>query len=304
MSRLACSVLILLSLCASPVSAQGALQRARSATHDDTGNHSAASPPANTPTNGPRNDAPSSVSNWGSGVNGEGAAGLAALAVITATSPFWVPHFLLGDNLSSSTYFPGHPYALEYSRYLHTDVAGMGLPFDQDKGLTDPEFLKWWSLRLSLEDGNDFRGMNRFNGSLFLDTSMRIGVQTSWNYFRERLDGGGSDESVQGVANLTFRFAQCEWVQMHTGVGVRLLTDRTDTRAGFNFLYGMDLFPTKPLVLSSLFEGGTLDSAWVLHGRGTFGVLYRRYEFFGGYDFLRIGSVNLQGPVVGLRLWF
>lgn len=109
---------------------------------------------------------------------------------------------------------------------------------------------------------------------------------------------------MQGVANLTFRFAQNEWVQMHTGVGVRLLTDRSDTRAGVNFLYGMDVFPTKPLVFSSLVEGGTLDSAWVLHGRGTVGVLYRRYEWFGGYDFLRIGSVNLQGPVVGLRLWF
>jgi hypothetical protein len=30
----------------------------------------------------------------------------------------------------------------------------------------------------------------------------------------------------------------------------------------------------------------------------------RGWEVFTGYDFLRIGSVNLQGPLLGLRLWF
>jgi hypothetical protein len=33
-------------------------------------------------------------------------------------------------------------------------------------------------------------------------------------------------------------------------------------------------------------------------------VTHKRWETFGGYDFLRIGTVNLQGPMVGLRLWF
>lgn len=180
MFRLGCGTLILLSLCGSPAFAQGALQRSRLATHDDPGNHSTSSPPANSPNNGPRNDAPSAASNWGSGLDGEGAVGLVALAAVTVTSPFWVPHCLLGDNLSTSTYFPGHPYALENSRYLDTDFGGLGLPFDQEKGLADPKRLKSWSLRLVLEDGNDFRGLNRFNGSLFLDTGPRFGVQTGW----------------------------------------------------------------------------------------------------------------------------
>jgi hypothetical protein len=28
------------------------------------------------------------------------------------------------------------------------------------------------------------------------------------------------------------------------------------------------------------------------------------WEIYGGYDYLEIGSVNVQGPVIGLRWWF
>src|SRR5581483_2174843 len=33
-------------------------------------------------------------------------------------------------------------------------------------------------------------------------------------------------------------------------------------------------------------------------------VVKEHFEIFGGYDFLRIGSVNLDGLMLGLRLWF
>jgi hypothetical protein len=28
------------------------------------------------------------------------------------------------------------------------------------------------------------------------------------------------------------------------------------------------------------------------------------HELLGGYDFLRLGSADLQGPFLGVRLWF
>ncbi len=57
-----------------------------------------------------------------------------------------------------------------------------------------------------------------------------------------------------GDLNLTYRFAQCEWVQRYVGVGARIMPDRYDAR--------------------------------------------------GGYEFYRIGAVDLQGPMAGPRLWF
>jgi hypothetical protein len=91
---------------------------------------------------------------------------------------------------------------------------------------------------------------------------------------------------------------------MHTGLGVRVLADRSDPRAGFNFLYGADLFALNPLVLSTVLDLGNLDAAFVIHMRTTVGIVYRHGELLAGYDFLRIGSVNLQGPLIGLRFWF
>ena len=118
------------------------------------------------------------------------------------------------------------------------------------------------------------------------------------------LGGGQSDETLLGDTELTYRFVQREWVQMHAGLGFRLLADRWDTRAGFNFFYGADVYPVAPLVLSTAVDLGNLDAAFVVHARFTAGVNYRNWELLAGYDFLRVGSVNLQGPLLGLRFWF
>lgn len=62
--------------------------------------------------------------------------------------------------------------------------------------------------------------------------------------------------------------------------------------------------PVKPLVISTVLDAGTLGHAGVIHARLTGGVLRSRWEAYLGYDFLRIGSVNLQGPLLGVRFWF
>jgi hypothetical protein len=72
----------------------------------------------------------------------------------------------------------------------------------------------------------------------------------------------------------------------------------------FDFLYSADVFPIEPVVISASIDLGNLDNAFVIHGRGTIGWQIDRFELFVGYDFLRIGAVNLQGPLAGLRLWF
>ncbi len=49
---------------------------------------------------------------------------------------------------------------------------------------------------------------------------------------------------------------------------------------------------------------GSLGDALFFHFRSTAGVMIGPAELFTGYDYQRIGNVNLQGLTVGLSLWF
>ena len=93
-------------------------------------------------------------------------------------------------------------------------------------------------------------------------------------------------------------------MQMSAGLGLNVLDDRFRTHYGFNFTYGADIFPVKPLVVSLSMDAGNVGHAGLFRARGTVGVLYRGLELFTGYDYLNIGGVDLQGPLAGLRLWF
>jgi hypothetical protein len=224
--------------------------------------------------------------------------------IVTATSPIWAPHMLMGDRTSMDSRFPGCPYAWPDMGYAYLDRFD-DKPWErQALPWYDAEYLKPWAVRLALDEGNDFNGLNRVNGRLTVDTSSRLGATTNWSWFARKLSCGCIESSVVGDLNVTARFAQHEWVQMYAGVGARLRTYGCDTQAGFNCLYGADVFPVRPVVLSALFEVGNLDDMLVVHARGTVGAALGRIEVFAGYDFLRIGTVNYQGPLVGVRLWF
>jgi hypothetical protein len=279
----------------SPLHAQGVLERMRLATHE--GPHPPPSPPAPT-----TSTTPNAWAGLGTGAAEGMGYGVVGLAV-AATSPFWIPHYLLGDDLEVPGYFPACPYGLDWAGYMNMDYNGLHSADEQQAHFGDPDYQKTWAVRLSVEDGNDFQGLNRLDGQVFFDTTSRLGLRSHWSQFQENVDGR-TDESLLGDTELTYRFVQREWLQMHTGLGVRLLTDRSDTRVGFNFFYGADVYPLAPLVLSTSLDLGNLDAAFVLHGRLTAGVAWRNWELLTGYDFLRIGSVNLQGPLLGLRCWF
>src|SRR5262249_50946375 len=107
-----------------------------------------------------------------------------------------------------------------------------------------------------------------------------------------------------GDLNLTFLFIQHEHLQMRAGLGVRIITDRQITDVGFNCTWSTDWYPCKPLVLSTTIDGATLATAGAFRVQGSIGLLYKRWEVYTGYDYLRIGSTALRGPILGLRLWF
>jgi hypothetical protein len=231
--------------------------------------------------------------------NGTSAGGLALAGAWLA--PFYVPACLLGDDYNCRLNFTSYPFADGFRGYqiLPPEIAHQF--YDAD--VTDAPY-KSWAVRVTMEEGNDIRGLNRVGALLKFEHASRFGVTSNWNWFTERLGSGRYDQTWINDTNLTFRFAQNEVASLYTGLGFRVLTDRHTSDGGINFTYGGDWFPVRPLVVSGVFDVGTLGSAGVIHGRASVGAVWHHGELFTGYDFLRIGSVNLQGPMIGVRVWF
>jgi hypothetical protein len=213
---------------------------------------------------------------------------------------FAAPALGVGDR-GQWLYFPRYPYDRAYPGYLALDVDDSPEAAQRWGGVRPP---RWWMARVSLEDGNDFDGLNRFGGQVLVDSACRLGIITTWDHFRERLDNGRRDETTIGDFNFTWRFAQSPNFLMRAGLGFRVLSDDHVTDAGFNFHYGAECFPRRPLVLTGAIDLGNLGDAFVFRGRATAGILWHGIEAFGGYDFLHIGDVNLHGPMIGVRWWF
>ncbi len=218
----------------------------------------------------------------------------------TLGSPFYLPHWAMGDDFHNRGYFLDHPYANGREGYM---VIHPPLAEGQDRAPQPPETNNW-SMQFAIEDSYDFDGLNRTSFHLQVDSGFRLGGETEWTYLYEDLGGGDDDEMVMGDINVTFRFAQNEHVQMRAGLGMRVMADDIGTEAGFNFTYGIDIFPADPLVISGSIDLGTLGEASVFHGKVKVGAMLDRFEPYIGYDYLRIDDVEIHGPTVGLRLWF
>lgn len=292
----ATAVSLVVLVLTAPVGAQGILTRTRLAT-DSRG-----SPPR------PASPAPSPnqlvvESNWYDISHEDSKALFSALVLagVVATSPLWGPAALFEEHFFSPGSFPGHPYALAHTGYIDS---GMLYGSNDERDFFDSERVKPWATRMALEDGHDFGNLNRLSGRFALDTRWRVGISSDWDHYTERVAGGATDETTLGTLNLTLRIAQTDWLEMHAGAGARGMFDRYRTRGGVNFLYGADIFPIDPVVISSLVEVGNLNEALVLRLRASVGIQLRHAEIFAGYDWLRVGSVDLRGPMVGVRLWF
>jgi hypothetical protein len=208
--------------------------------------------------------------------------------------PFVLPHVALKDDLYRPGYFPHFPYAEDRPGYLRF------LGAEGEK----PGPLSTLSARLSVETGSNFDGLDRVGTRLRIDSTSRFGLELRYDYFEERLPCGCHDQFDFGSLDLTYRFAQSANMQMYAGLGLNALDTGSRTRYGFDFIYGADIFPVKPIVASLSVEAGTPGDAGLFRARGTIGANWRNFESFVGYDYLNIGGVDLQGPLVGLRFWY
>ena len=209
---------------------------------------------------------------------------------VAASSPWWVPHVAVDDEWSDWASFPAAPYDDGHDGYLVIDTLA---PIEADG----------FAARLWTEYGTDFDDLSRIGTRLLVDTGPRFGLDTEWNQWFERTSMG-DDTLATGDANLVYRFAQHERIQFRSGLGFNWLKDSQEAEFGFNFTYGVDLFPIEPLVVSGTLDLGQIGDASFVHVRSTAGLVWKRAELFTGYDYQRIGSVDLHGLVAGLQFWF
>lgn len=214
--------------------------------------------------------------------------------IVMLTSPFWLPHTILGDDASYRGYFASAPY----------EGTPGWMVIDRPLDGRSPEGVYTSATRLRLEYGDDFDSLSRFGGHLLHERSHRWGVDGELNYWREDIGGDRYDHLWTGDANVLYRFAQNEWVQMRAGVGVAWLSDPIDTELGINFTYGGEIYPVRPLVLTAEMDAGRIGEATIIHLRTTIGVTWQQVEVYSGYDYLEIGDAQLDGFIAGIRLLF
>jgi hypothetical protein len=208
----------------------------------------------------------------------------------------------LGESQPFPLLFIDYPYQGQFPGFMAREFIGSKTFADQWQ---DKIRERVWFGRVTLDEGYDFfERVNRAGGSLLLDSSTRLGVQTQWNVLSERCACGHIDSVVLGNMNLTYRYFESRRFMMRVGAGANTLVDRYGSDWGFNFHLDSDWFLKRPFIASGVFDVGTLGSASLIHLRGTLGVVHNRYELFAGYDWLQISSTNIHGPQVGLRIWF
>ena len=212
------------------------------------------------------------------------------------TIPWWGPHVAMNDSFSTPGYFAHYPYQYDVGYMLIDPVEAFGLP-----GPAEPYA---WAARTRAEVGTDFSGIDWIGGRVAIDTKSRFGVESDFRYVLEEFTRSNSDSIWLGDANVLLRFAQCEWMQFHTGIGANFLSDTDESDFGFNFTYRVDAQPVRPLLLSAELDLGWLGHASVVHVRTTAGVAWGVSEAYVGYDLYDIGSAEIGGLVAGVQLWY
>jgi hypothetical protein len=158
--------------------------------------------------------------------------------------------------------------------------------------------------RVSLEYGSDFDDIGRWGLKALVENYGGWGAEFDWNLYVEQLAAGGTDSLHVGDINLLYRLLEAPRMQGRLGIGGNWLSDSRETALGFNSTVKVDIYPRRPLIISGEIDYGRLGGAEMFHGNVTVGAIWDRVEFFGGYDYRKIGSVKLEGPLIGLRLWF
>jgi hypothetical protein len=222
----------------------------------------------------------------------------AKLIFHTLMLPYYIPHFTLVDDYYDKGAFLSYPYAEKWNGVMQRE---------HDRcwdGETPDTWNRLMSYRVSVENGNDFLGLNRVGIQFLADTMLRLGIGGSVNFYEEKREGLPPDQLIIGDVNVLFRFAQSPRWQWRSGLGLRWMDDHRQTDYGFNFVYGVEWFPLDPITVGMQLEAGTLGNTGVIRFTSRIGLVWKHAEAYVGYDYLQIGGAELAGPMIGLRVWY
>ncbi len=196
---------------------------------------------------------------------------------------------LLNDSFSTQGHFRPYPYD-NTPGYMVDD--------------SSPVPGRSFAVRLDADYVEAFDHLDMINGHILVSTASRFDFDARIQHLGETMPNGPNDELWIGDCNVMLRFAQGAAAQFRAGLGINWLNDPSQTDLGFNFTYGVDLFPTQPFILSTVIDAGTLGHAGLFRFRSTAGVAYKRLEFYTGYEYTDIGRTHWNGLIGGVRLWF
>lgn len=220
-----------------------------------------------------------------------------------------MPSHGLGDDWERQIAFPAAPYVDGIGGYVR--IAGVTPPAPVAGGGRPGESVQAGrrvlghgsALRLHAEGGAADLSLQRGGVGALWSGAHRFEVSGDLAGYLERNPDGSRDQLWIARAAVSLLFAQSEYAQFRTGLGTRWMPDGDTTHRGWQFLYGLDLYPLRPVVVSLQGDVGALGGAWVTSGRGTVGAVVDQLEIYLGYEGFWIDDVDLSSWMMGVRLW-
>jgi hypothetical protein len=195
------------------------------------------------------------------------------------------------ESTPSTNYFFAHyPYADGLGGYMfdeHLDVR----PENRGQSI-------WF------EYGNDFDQIQRYSMKFLLEDRSGWNFDGEWSFFNEETGGGNSDQLHVGDINVLFPLIQSESLTAYWGGGMNWLAAGGQEEYDWNSTFKFNAFPGQPWIVSGEVDYGELGSVHQVHTALSTGVNWKHGEVFIGYDYRKIGSTELHGPMLGGRLWW
>lgn len=188
------------------------------------------------------------------------------------------------------TSYAYHPYADGYPGYLIVDDLG---DYENQYGALQSRFY-WMS---------NFDGVQQWSATGFAETPIGLGIHSQYSFFTESIPGRVTDELQFADANLLMRIGWNETAVFRAGLGMNWLQSQTVSDFGVNSTFLFDFYPHEPLILSAQFDLGKVGDASTNHIEATIGWSWEFAEAFIGYDRRKVGTVTLEGPLIGFRFY-
>ncbi len=205
-------------------------------------------------------------------------------------APFTGPYAVLDDNWAREDAFADYPYADGHPGYI---LAGR----TRSAGGAEFSAQPWVAAGMYLE------GTAKYSGGIRIQSPWRLDLDANFSTLGKLQDGLIVDSLDFADVGVLFRFAQSDNAQWRVGLQAQWMRDGDRRDGGAALVYGFDLFPSDPIVLSTRFSIGPIGGTWNLRAQQSLGITVGLLEFFAALDYQGIGQTKILGLSGGLRLW-